>query len=478
MVRRSTRSVRATVLALLVAAFALACSGGAAAPPAAGSPAEKPNFVYVMVDDMPPRGVMRAMPNVREGLIARGTAFPNAYVTQSTCCPSRASTLRGQYPHNTGVISTGGPGGGEPAFRPLEGSTVATWLDGAGYRTGLVGKYLNGYTGPHVPPGWDGWLAKGGVFGKPELVNSRGETRPFPDASTTSVYRPYAVNFVEKASAAGDPFALFLWTNAPHLPSPDYSARYADLYGKATLPKPPSFDEADVSDKPAWVRGLPRVDAAKRADLLRWHRQQLRGLREVDDAVGAMFDALRRSGELDETYFVFSADNGVHMGEHRWSNYRGAKNAPYEESASVPLIVRGPGVPAGVSRGQLVANNDLAPTIADLAGVDAPDFVDGRSLKPLLSPEPPEAWRSAILNERHLIEPDGQPSPDYSALLTGGETYVEYETGEQEYYDLSRDPYQLENAYPSLGEQERAGLSARLSALEDCAGESCRAAED
>jgi len=155
---------------------------------------------------------------------------------------------------------------------------------------------------------------------------------------------------------------------------------------------------------------------------------------------------------------------------------RGSKSTPYEEAASTPLIIRGPGVPRDVVRTHLVANNDLASTYAAWAGASPPDGVDGRSIAPLLSATPPPAaWRTALLNERHLVKPDDSPSPNYDAIFTAyGRRYVEYATDEQELYDLRTDPYELTNSYSSL---PTTGLASRLYDLENCVGNTCRLAE-
>ncbi len=218
----------------------------------------------------------------------------------------------------------------------------------------------------------------------------------------------------------------------------------------------------------------------------------------VDEAVGRLIDALRESGELENTYVFFTSDNGWHAGEHRLTT---GKWTAYEEDTRVPLIVRGPGVAEGRTLPHLVLNNDLAPTFADLAGVGVPSFVDGRSLKPLLSaePTPEEEWRSAFMVEaarevsRRLAPPlsgDQLPEdkrhapreewgrPGLEAIRTEEHLYVEYGTGERELYDLRRDPYQLDNAYESADPELVRHLQRRLAALRGCSGTSCEVAED
>lgn len=175
---------------------------------------------------------------------------------------------------------------------------------------------------------------------------------------------------------------------------------------------------------------------------------------------------------MDNTYIVFTTDNGYHMGEHR---LEAGRYMPYKEDANFPLILRGPGVAEGVTRDELVLNTDFAPTVADLAGAQAPGFVDGRSFAPLLETGK-VPWRDAALMEGFPLYKFGRPA--FSGVWTGeGDWYVEYEGGERELYDVAADPYQLENLAGTRPEAE-AALSARLETLKTCARNSCRVAED
>ena len=207
-----------------------------------------------------------------------------------------------------------------------------------------------------------------------------------------------------------------------------------------------------------------------RRNLIEWRRNQLRSVRQVDDTVGEMLDLLARRGELKNTYVVFTSDNGTQMGEHRWRFYRGAKSTAYEEAANVPMHVRGPGVAKG-SNPSLVLNNDLAPTFLRMAGLTPPSYTDGRDLADVCKGA--NLVRKAILNERALT--DDSPMPPYRSVITGRYTYVEWESGEREFYDRSSDPYELDNAFDPKGSPT---LASRLPALAGCAGEGCRAAED
>jgi N-acetylglucosamine-6-sulfatase len=169
----------------------------------------------------------------------------------------------------------------------------------------------------------------------------------------------------------------------------------------------------------------------------------------VDRFIGDAFDLLRRKGEMDNTYFVFYTDNGAHFGQHRFEH---GKLQPYEEDVNFPLYVRGPGIPRGVVKPELVGNHDIAPTLADMAGADVPNFVDGRSFLPLATGATTSWPRTAILSEREV---DAEPPNRWDMLRMQGKVYTRHESGDKEYYDLAPaiDPYQVHNA---LGPSDRA----------------------
>ena len=438
----------------------------------------RPNIVFVLTDDQH-KNTLTAMPNVRDRLQAMGTTFDNAYVTQSLCCPSRASILRGQYPHNTGIEANGPPEGGAEKFRNSgkESATIATRLRSSGYDTGIVGKYMNGYDASWTPPGWSYTYLRADPNTPGALVREDGVAKDTSGDPLSSVERAQerALAYLDRRTdqAADGPFALFFWTGQPHLPAGNYSPRYENLFQDAQVPRTPAFDEADVSDKPQWIRNTPRLTDAEKNTLDNWRRNQMRSSKQVDDQIGNMLDLLRDRGELDNTYFVFTSDNSTHMGEHRWMKDTGAKNTPYEEAANVPYVVRGPGVPANQNSPELVTNNDFAPTFDAIANTNTPSFTDGRSVL--------SAWkggtlaRTGILNERGSI--GGLTKiPLYKAVMTKTRTYVEWGTGERELYGRVSDPHQLDNAYDP--QNPPTALQEQLDALKVCAGASCRAAED
>jgi len=441
----------------------------------------RPNFVFVVTDDLDERS-MEQLGGIRTIMNANGTTFENAYVTYSLCCPSRATILRGQYPHNHGIIDNGLPDGGEGKFRNLgrDKSTIATWLNDAGYQTKLVGKYMNSYSDLYVPPGWDEWYAMIGdhwnlsdpATGK---MNNNGQQTTLGGHST-DVFADKASDFIRRSSANTAPFFLWVGTKAPHSP-PEVADRYKDLFTTTPLPKPPNFNEADVSDKPAWVRSRSVASPTRIAEFEQEYRARLRSMLSVEDLLRQTIATLQETGELNNTYIFFTSDNGYHLGNHRLGL---GKRAPYEEDIGVPLMVRGPGVPAGEVRQELILNNDFAPTIADLAGASIPDpeelVVDGSSFAELMSTSPPSTWRTAFLEEGW---PNGNLQvPTHKSVHTQDHMFTEYvDTGEHELYDLNADPYQLVSKSQANAPQLYSTLQSRLNALRACSGAECRSAE-
>jgi arylsulfatase A-like enzyme len=424
--------------AILVGALLLLGAGPAVARPAAAAGGDRPSIVLIVSDDQR-FDTLWAMPILTRRLADAGVTFPDAFVTNPLCCPSRASILTGNYSHTHLVYRQDPPFGRFEWFD--DRSTLATWLHDAGYTTGLFGKYLDGYqhaavTG-YVPPGWDRWVAFVHSAQLDYGLSFDGTVRSYGDAPqdhATEVLADQVVSFIRDSS--GPLFVEFTPSvpHAPAIPSPGDDHAFADLEPA----RPPSFDEADVSDKPAWVRDLPRLSPDQVAEIDAFRQNQYRSLLGLDRAVGRIVDALRETGRLDDTLIVFSSDNGILHGEHRWTK----KEAPYEEAIRVPLVMRWDeaGWDAGSQMpGTFALNIDLAPTIADAAGVPHPP-TDGRSLLPVLAGDP--TWRSDFLVE-HLEGTNLVPT--YCAVRSERWMYVSYTTGEEELYDLRADPYELEN---------------------------------
>jgi len=455
----------------------------------------RPNILFVLADDLRASDLDH-MPKARSLLVDQGVKFTKAWVTRSLCCPSRASILRGQYTHNHKVWVNVEPSGGFWNFfdRGLESSTVATWLNAAGYDTILMGKYLNRYgldrngnraPSTHVPPGWDRWYAWEGLYGGTDTsyqINENGQIVIYQRSQIhdTDLHAQTAENFI-RHTAGSAPFFMYLAPNAPHDPA-YYAPRHASMFSGTALPKPSSFNEANVSDKPQWVQNKPRLSSSQVSNLTQFYRNRLRALQSLDEMVERLVHALSDTGKLSNTHIVLTSDNGIYLGEHRLQS----KGAAYNAAPRIPLVIRGPGVPRGATRSQMALNNDLAPTFASWAGVVPPSFVDGRPLAPLLASSPPAMWRTAFLGE-HRRTPEEfayvRAIPNYSAVRTAQYNYVEYGTGEKELYDLNADPTELTNIYNSASPMLRSELKARLDALKTCSradtsATSCKIAEN
>jgi N-acetylglucosamine-6-sulfatase len=481
-----------TFVLLLAAVGILSVSCG---PWSVESEQEKPNILFILTDDQAPSTIEK-MPTVQAELVSKGLSFRNAFITTPGCCPSRATILTGRYAHNHGIYSSKeSKGGGERAFTEpgLDQDTIATHLRAAGYTSGLFGKYLNGYKESYVPPGWDSWFAYtyyGGGPGPMFEVNSDGKLQTFrkSEVHQTDLTQERVEQFIR--AHAGEPWFAYVAPKEPHAPH-DPPQRHVHDFDGVALPEPPSFDVVDPS-QPAYLRKQPPLSGEARSwlkeekprkfeeklenaghpssisDARSWLREQYEGqledLQTVDDLVAELLAALKETGQLEKTYIFYMTDNGYLLGEHRLVG----KGWPYEESIRTPLLVRGPGVPAGQSRGQLVANLDLAQTFADLAEASSPANADGRSLTPLLKEDPPQEWREALLLENQK----------WSGVRTQRYAYFEYETGERERYDLRKDPHELKSIHESVDPTILANLRARLATLRDCAGDSCRKADE
>jgi N-acetylglucosamine-6-sulfatase len=454
----------------------------------------QPNVVFVLTDDLS-GDLLPYMPNVRR-LVARGTSFSNYFVTDSLCCPSRASILTGAYPHDTGIFRNTGADGGFLAFHAggLEQDTYATNLQGVGYRTALLGKYLNQYSpsrirtalgGPYVPPGWTDWTVAGNGyqgFGYRLARTVRVVRHGFRAKDyLTNVLAREGLDFLDESVAEGAPFMLNVWTFAPHAPAIP-APRDAHRFGTLTAPRDPSFDEADMSDKPPWLRDHRALTDAELARVDATFRDRVRTVQAVDRMLGRLRRRLRALGVARNTYIVFSSDNGYHLGQHRLTP---GKLTAYDPDVRVPLIVTGPGVPAGRTVDAMTENTDLCPTFAELAGAPAPPRADGHSLVPLLRGGAAFAaaasdWRDAVLIEHHgnvngAGDPDLPPAgsgnpPSYEALRSRDALYVEYADGERELYDLASDPFQLRNVADEVAPERLARLSGQLSVMASCHG--------
>jgi N-acetylglucosamine-6-sulfatase len=513
----------------LVSLLALACALTTALLAGEGSAraATRPDIVIIQTDDQtlsdlyalytePTTGQQIAvMPNTLSLLAAQGITFNRYYVSNPLCCPSRATLLTGRYSHNTGVLTNFFPSGGYYKFDLT--NNLAMWLHNAGYATSHVGKFLNQYgdnNPSEVPPGWDDWHTvigdarlfygyktnDNGTVSEPhgtydEVSQTYDEKDPSgcPDNPPplgqcnylTDVITEDALDAIRKFGP--NPFYLQVDYTTPHgdivTPGgPEPAPRHAGTFPGIQAPRVPSFNEYDMSDKPAFVRHNPRLGFGKIDYIDRRYEQRLEALRAVDEGVGKIVTQLSASLDLGNTYIFFISDNGFFQGEHRFDS---AKFLPYEPSNHMPLLIRGPGILPGSRTGELAANVDLAPTILELTGATATTRIDGRSLVRFFH-DPAKRTKRPILLEGFTGTGEAgaalragtsvAASPrDYEGVRVGRYKYVQYASGAKELYDLKRDPYELHSRHidPRYRIVKR-WLRGVLARLEFCRARRCK----
>lgn len=474
---------RIVLQGLVVCTLAASLAGPAeAVTPLLEGESPAPNVVLILLDDARYDDMM-AMPEVQRRIGDAGATFTHFYSPFPLCCPARATLLTGQYSHNHGVLTNTAPQGGFKEFN--DASTLATWLDPT-YRTGLIGKYFNQYAPPYTPPGWDEWMVPKGMYaytGSSWWIDKgpAGAYKSLPGYQTDTI-GALASDFVTRNAPAAEPFFLYASLVAPHdgtprtddpswftNPSPYVDARYVDRFaGQGT--GDPSFNEANVSDKPLRP---PPLSTTEIQSLVEQNAQRREAELSARDQVIRIIHALRASGELDNTYLMFTSDNGYILGEHR---IRGGKVAPYEIANHVPFIVRGPGIPAGARVPDATSQIDFAPTVMEMAALPIPESVDGLSLLAQMRGLTPSVARKGVLIEATDTKATSDPLPWlYHGIVTDHMKYIERETGRKELYDLTADPYELVNV---AGKPDYATKQARLAALLSqkkwCSGATCR----
>jgi arylsulfatase A-like enzyme len=541
----------AAALGLCLLLGCLVVSGLQTANAAQSSALQKPSFVVIQVDDatldqiydsLNVGGVeVQAMPYTLSLIANRGITFNRYYVPYPLCCPSRVSLLTGRYSHNNNVRGNVPPNGGFTGFKARQAYShnLATWLQGAGYRTIHIGKFLNGYgdepfdEGKDVPPGWNAWHsvlkadtnhyfygytlnnngALEGPYGDPGSWETReyGERDDFgcPAAPLNGKPCLYATDKFNSlaweelnATSPEQPFYLQMDYTAPHgdfrrPAGPEPATRHYNTFAGAPYPHSRSegFNEGNVNDKPRFIREAPYLSLNEIHTYRVYYQKALESLRSVDEGVKLIVDTLGGLQRLRNTYIVFTSDNGFFYGEHRLT---GGKFIAYEPATHLPLMIRGPGIKPGTSTGELAANVDIAPTILELAGVEADKSIDGRSLVPYTR-DPALRSRRPILFESFVetadVEANGEataqsarrstggdasasivaPPKDYLGIRLGPYKYIEWPSGEKELYDITKDPYELNNVVRVTNLSPiRAFLHAQLVRLEGCVGRACQ----
>jgi arylsulfatase A-like enzyme len=469
---RGRLPLAAALLAVICLLALRAGHAGAEEEPPLDPNPEPPSFVVLQTDDQtldelyatfrayPGAPELRAMPNTLDLIAKRGETFNRYYVSYPLCCPSRVSLLTGRYAHNTGVKGNVQPNGGYYgfSFRGAYSHNIATWLQGAGYRTIHIGKFLNGYgdepysSGKEVPPGWSSWhtvlnadthhyfygytLNNNGVVSEPYGNSGTWEPReyterdppgcPFaPEEGRPCVYATDVFDWMAseeiKSTPPDQPFYMQVDYTAPHgdfrkPAGPEPPPRYYNWFKGAKLPHDRSegFDEGNVSDKPAFIREAEHLTPSIKHTYKVYYDKQLEALRGIDDGVKQIVGTLAEQGRLQNTYIILTSDNGFFFGEHRLI---GGKFLAYEPATHMPFLIRGPGIKPDTSTGELTANIDIAPTVLDLAGVEPDKSVDGRSMVPFLR-DPELRTRRPILFESFVQTNDVEAN---GAIASSGE---------------------------------------------------------
>jgi arylsulfatase A-like enzyme len=444
-------------------------------------------MVFVLTDDLA-ANLVQYMPHV-QALEKEGTSFSNYTVTDSLCCPSRSSIFSGKDPHDTGVFTNMGNDGGFNVFhsRGEENDTFATALQKVGYRTAMMGKYLNGYdptaklggSQPYVPPGWNEWDVAGNGYHEFNYdLNQNHQVQHYgsqPSDYLTDVLSGKATNFIDSQASAHNPFFMEVATFAPHGP---YTPAPADANSFSGLkaPRNPAYDTLPT-DAPAWLANHPPLTPKDEQKIDTDFRKRVQDVQSVDRMIASLEQTLNKDGIAGNTDVIFSSDNGYHMGEYRLMP---GKQTAYDTDVSVPFVAAGPGIKAGQTVSALVQNTDLCSTFETIGGATPPADVDGHTLTPLLAGQPPTDWRTATVVEHHgpdtdPADPDHQGNnrgapPSYEALRTSTYTYVEYTNGGTEYYDRQTDPFELHNTVGTLSPTELTNLHNALRAMTTCHG--------
>jgi arylsulfatase A-like enzyme len=482
------RAKPAIWLVMAVCLTATSCAAIGARPEGGPSIDGRPNVVFVLTDDLS-MNLVQYMPNVL-GLEKAGTTFGNYTVTDSLCCPSRSSIFSGKFPHDTGVFTNTGADGGFNVFhsRGEENNTFATALQRAGYRTAMMGKYLNGYKPvnplggdqPYVPPGWTEWDVAGN--GYPEYnynLNENHQVQHYghtPDDYLTSVLSGKASDFITSSAEAHAPFLLEVATFAPHAPYTP-APQDVDAFPALGAPRGPSFDTLPTAPPP-WLANRAPLSAQQQSRIDTIFRKRVQDVQSVDRMIGSLESTLAKAGVANDTDIVFSSDNGYHLGEYRLP---AGKMTAFDTDVHVPLVVAGPHIAPGRAVSDPVQNIDLCPTFEELGGAAVPADIDSHSLVPLLAGRTEADWRTASLTEHHgpdtdPADPDspgkaGANPPTYNALRTITYTYVEYQDGSKEYYDRTNDPDELHNIVAQLPPARLADLHNALTATTNCHGQ-------
>lgn len=447
------------------------------------------NVVLLLADDLD-WPLFDGVPRLSE-FMDQGTTLTNFVVTESLCCPSRSSIMRGQYVHNHKVLSNiPQTGGGWQTFYDLgrQKDCLPVWLSEAGITTSHFGKYLNGFPSrkqkpTYTPPGWANFVSttrgKVAYTGYNYTLNTNGTLQKYGDQPTDFLEDVLTAKTNEWLETATDPFYLEFSSYLPHSPAPA-APRFTGTRAGSQAPRLPNYNAFGIYE-PAWLKSQPKLGPKQQSNLdLLWTRR-LESAESMADSFHAIMAQLETTGHLDDTLVIITSDNGYHVGSHRIPS---GKHTPYREDSVVPAIFIGPGIAKGVTIDAMTSTIDLAPTIAATQGAATPTWLDGRNLMPLLLDPENTPWRTGVLTENMAAttpdDPDysGFEAPKYDAVRTQDYLYVDY--GRKQgaaLYNLQTDPYEMNNVIRSTDQTIVRQLAAQAKALARCSGESCRVAD-
>ncbi|KAJ3326000.1 Extracellular sulfatase Sulf-1 [Boothiomyces sp. JEL0866] len=493
---------------------------------------KKPNIVFFLVDDQDDwTGMEKYMPNFQKLFVKNGTRFDNHFINTPLCCPSRMSILSGKTTHNHNLTDTMPPYGGYTQMRALnlDDEYIPTWMQQQGYNTYFTGKlfveYTLNYGSKNVPVGWNDFDAAVYPFtfdyDTPVFSKNGAKPQVYPNMYHTDVVANKTLAQIKDALSRNEPFFSYVAPIGCHtgvdiqvpLPAPPAvpmavytppvpAKRHADLYPDLKLPISPNFNETDRTDKPVWIQQLPPLTTANKTFLDHMYRSRVLSLLAIDDMIGEVYETIKAANQLDNTIFVYTADNGYHLGNHGMLQ---GKETCYEEDIKVPFYASGPGIKKGHTSKAKTSHTDIAPTFAHLAGMTPlPSSIDGAVIPLFGEPEPDVPQRGDFvgiefwgikLDEGAAIENLTSyatqtiyfdPHFTYKGVRVCTESkeycfkYNKLCNGTIELYNLANDPHELNNIYPTNGGnvsskivklQNR--LDAYLSVMATCQGLNC-----
>lgn len=434
------------------------------------------NIVFILADDLDTEydQWLEHFPKIKRLLVDDGATFTNAYASVGLCCPSRTSMLTGRYAHNNQILTNNFPNGcfQDMHDKGLDQITIAKKLQDEGYQTALFGKYLNGYPGKmgpnFIPIGWNEWYAGDSDIYRQYnyILNQNGKLYYYghqPSDYEEDVLKGLVTNFIRRTSHK--PFFIWYASKCPHRPAEE-AMRFKHRFKNMRAPRPQNFNKPNPQ---TWTKDLPVLNQSEILQIDHLYQKRLRSMLALEDTIEAIMEALKNSGQLNNTFVIFASDNGYHFGSHgsKWG-----KNTGFREDVHIPLIIKAPGVKKTQIH-ELVLNIDLPATFAHIA--KASFTADGRSLLPLLMGEK-VLWRKAILLEHGCMKPSEKPRP-FSGIMTKDQVLLQYEEDqERELYDQKYDPFQQQNL-AALGVFDPS-LSSWLHELKTCSNKNCHRLEN